>query len=179
MPRGGFLHKIRPESERFWSKVDTTGGPDACWIWRAHRNVKGYGRFRRGTIAIGAHRFAYETLVGVIPPGLQIDHLCSNTGCVNPKHLEIVTGLLNTIRARLRRNGGDCCPHGHAYTPANTIHRKSGKRECRACKTQWDAEYSERTKIQKRARSRDYYQAHREQILQRMREHYHLVHLAR
>jgi hypothetical protein len=48
--------------------------------------------------ARSAHRFYYEQHVGPIPEGLQLDHLCRNTRCVNPAHLEPVTGAENMRR---------------------------------------------------------------------------------
>jgi hypothetical protein len=94
-------HNLRPESlrERFWSKVNKYG-PNGCWLWTASIAPNGYGHFYRGTTGGRvAHRFAYELLVGPIPEGLQLDHLCSNRGCVNPDHLEPVTAAINTRRA--------------------------------------------------------------------------------
>lgn len=98
----------RPLEERFFAKVDARG---VCWQWTGGL-VAGYGRF---SIAPGdhyaAHRWCWEYLVGPIPDGLTLDHLCLNKGCVNPDHLEPVTRSENAKRAwRLRRGGRDVCP---------------------------------------------------------------------
>lgn len=76
--------------ERFWSKVDKT--PD-CWNWTAAKS-DGYGIFGLGPRNAGvgkAHRLAYESLVGPIPSGMDLDHQCRNRGCVNPAHLKPAT----------------------------------------------------------------------------------------
>lgn len=84
-----------------------------CWPWRGALRPTGYGTFtlRRGSWRTSkpAHRAVYELLVGPIPEGLEIDHLCSNPGCVNPEHLEPVTHLENVWRA-VRRRGGEVPP---------------------------------------------------------------------
>lgn len=48
-----------------------------------------------------AHRAMYEQEVGPITEGLELDHLCRQTMCVNPSHLEPVTHAVN-----LRRGNG-------------------------------------------------------------------------
>jgi hypothetical protein len=84
--------------------------------------------------AIKAHRIAYELLVGVLPDGLEIDHLCKVRNCVNPTHLEAVTHWENVNRSgawevnRLKTH----CKYGHEYTEENTYKNKN-TRECRTC----------------------------------------------
>jgi hypothetical protein len=75
-----------------------------CWIWTAAKNRKGYGCTASGTKnrTMLAHRRAYEATKGPIPEGLQIDHLCFTTSCVNPAHLEAVTGAENARRRATR-----------------------------------------------------------------------------
>lgn len=94
---------------RFWSKVDfDVNNRRRCWPWQAFCNPKGYGRFTIKTssgerVTTYAHRVAYEIEVGEIPAGLQLDHLCSNKGCVNPWHLEPVTAKENRRRIYRQR----------------------------------------------------------------------------
>lgn len=125
---------------RFWDKVnldETTG----CWIWQAQINDGGYGAIHWHRKPMQrAHRVAYEELIGPIPEGLVIDHLCKARACVNPSHLEPVTNGENVLRgdgpsaknAQVAR-----CPQGHEYTPENTMTRRRTdgrlKRECHQC----------------------------------------------
>lgn len=73
----------------------------SCWEWHAAVCEKGravYGLVHyEGKIRM-AHRVIYELLVGPIPEGLQLDHLCQNGRCVNPEHLEPVTSKENHLR---------------------------------------------------------------------------------
>ena len=85
----------RTLSDRFWMKVCFTG---FCWEWTADRAKSGHGRIRVDGRTQMAHRIAYELLVGPIPEGLELDHLCRNTCCVNPDHLDPVTHLENMRR---------------------------------------------------------------------------------
>jgi hypothetical protein len=120
------------DEERFWAKVDKT---DSCWLWTAGAS-EGYGRFRvsrptRRTLA--AHRVAYEWLVGPIPDGLQLDHLCRNPSCVNPDHLEPVTNRENGRRG-IKGELTTHCPQGHPYSGVNLYVHPRGRRKCRQCR---------------------------------------------
>lgn len=116
---------------RFHSAVDPVTG---CWIWQAARVVSGYGRFTVGGLTRATHRVSYETFVGPIPEGLQLDHLCRTPACINPEHLEPVTNLENRRRSPLVCENRTHCPRGHEYAAGNT-YNACGRRFCRLCKS--------------------------------------------
>lgn len=130
--------------------------PDGCWVWMRGLNEKGYGRIDvsldGGYASRRCHRVAYEAIVGPVPDGLVLDHLCRNRACWNPSHLEPVTSEENLARgapnklptpeaARLGRERSSAvrkarthCKHGHEYTKENTRRdRRDGSRVCREC----------------------------------------------
>lgn len=126
---------------------------DGCWYWTAARYASGYGRFRLGSMHDGtrrvatAHRLAYETMVGAVPAGLELDHLCRNRACVNPAHLEPVTRRENLLRGATIPAGNAAkthCPKGHAYDARNTRTTKDGSRVCRRCVVRHVTERRER-----------------------------------
>jgi len=71
---------------------------NGCWIWLWSKNRKGYGVLRDGPQMGYAHKVYWERVNGPVPDGLQLDHLCRVRACVNPMHLEAVTGTLNQQR---------------------------------------------------------------------------------
>jgi hypothetical protein len=108
-----------------------------CWLWLGSLNRdNGYGRFYLRYKSYLAHRFSYELQNGPIQNGLVLDHLCRNTSCVNPKHLEVVTNKENILRGispSAENKRKTHCPIGHEYTEKNTRISKTGKRSCRTC----------------------------------------------
>ncbi len=74
--------------------VEETG----CWTWIATKTRAGYGRFPVDGQEQYAHRYMYERVNGPIPAGYVLDHLCRNTLCVNPDHLEPVKQVENIRR---------------------------------------------------------------------------------
>lgn len=97
------------DAARFWSKVAEGPDPDyaphlgRCWIWLGGLVPGGYGTFTvrpsRGVKKQGmAHRWAYQYMVGEIPGGLFLDHLCRVRCCVRPDHLDPVTHAENVRR---------------------------------------------------------------------------------
>lgn len=87
------------EKRRFWSKVEKRA--DGCWVWtgetysNSNRKLL-YGRFRIGTHCYAAHRISWHIFYGAILDGLQADHRCHNTLCVNPSHLHLVDAVGNS-----------------------------------------------------------------------------------
>ena len=128
--------------ERLWGLVERRG-PDQCWLWQGGTTPRGYGRFMVGSRSDGSrrlvypHRLAYELVVGPIPEGFSIDHLCRTPSCVNPAHLEAVTPRVNVLRGvspAASQARQVACLYGHAFDEANTYVDPRGRRNCRACR---------------------------------------------
>lgn len=134
----------RTTEARFWEKVQRAGA-DECWPWIGATDPNGYGMFYIGSPRhyTRAHRWSYEALRAEIPSGLVIDHLCRNTSCVNPWHLEPVSEQVNVRRGispgarALRRTH---CLRGHDYATHGVV--RSGRRSCRACIQAYMHEYN-------------------------------------
>lgn len=102
------------------------------WLWTGRIDPDGYGRIRFMKRSYMAHRWVWMCVIGYIEDGMQLDHLCKVRNCVNPAHLEKVTGKVNTRRATNHNRAKTHCPSGHLYSPTNTYLYK-GRRKCKRC----------------------------------------------
>ena len=130
----------KSERERFWEKVDKAG---ECWIWIGSKYSKlGYGGFRSTEInpdgiSIAAHRVSYYYEHGVYSTGrdFNIDHLCRNTMCVRPDHLEMVSARENVMRGigptsvNAKKTH---CKRGHEFAEGSFWMNGNG-RKCKEC----------------------------------------------
>lgn len=112
----------------FWANV-CPEPMSGCWLWVGTVSKQGYGSFSLAGKRFAAHRYSWEASRGPIPAGLQIDHLCRVRCCVNPQHLEPVTGKENVHRAAILRTH---CKHGHPFNEENTQYHGT-VRICRKC----------------------------------------------
>ena len=170
--------------EKFCAKFEVNP-VTLCWEWTAYLTQAGYPQIGEHRAVRPAHRVGYEWFVGPIPSGLELDHLCRNTKCVNPDHLEPVTGAENLRRARAARLVERThCPKGHPYDEGNTRWKNGKYRECKTCKRAsdaaygkanrgriraWAAEYRDRTRDRQREYFADYRAKNREAINERTR----------
>jgi hypothetical protein len=121
-----------------------------CWLWTGYQDEYGYGSglSKRIFKTQLAHRVIYELLVGPIPKGLTIDHLCRVRCCVNPGHLEPVTHAVNMKRGI--HGSKTHCKNGHEFSDDNTYvaTRNHGTmRCCRECNKEARRRYVTRCKF--------------------------------
>lgn len=125
-----------PDLEKiFWDHI-TVNLLTGCWEWDGRIGTGGYGLLQANRVRKLAHRASYEINVGPILDGLQIDHLCRNRRCVNPKHLEQVTMQENVRRGEgvsARNARKTHCPYGHPYSGENLLVSPGGSRKCKIC----------------------------------------------
>lgn len=162
-----------PAIERVLARV--TPGWGGCVIYTGRLNEAGYGVLGHKGRPTGAHRLVYLELVGEIPSGETLDHLCHSSDlacaggstcvhrrCVNPSHLEPVSQVENTLRGRGRSAENffkSECVNGHPFTPENTQLQKrlrsDGKptRRCRACRRIANRKWARGTRKQRRIKA--------------------------
>jgi|SRR6267142_4406312 len=102
-----------------------------CWHWPNGKTSDGYGIVHYNGKTTYTHRLFYEALIGKIPSGLTIDHLCLQKDCFNPRHMEVVTLSENGKRGMQKR-----CILGHIMTKENIYQDPSrpNSKRCRDCR---------------------------------------------
>ena len=134
-PRGRY-HTYPSVADR----IDATGD---CWVWTGATNTGGYGRICANGNDWYVHRLVWTALVGEIPDGLELDHLCQNKVCCNPDHLEPTTRKKNQNRNKAGMNAitrnqveQTHCQYGHPFSGDNLLTYKAEgrtRKRCRAC----------------------------------------------
>lgn len=131
--------------DRVWENFieEDKGHTTPCWIWQKGLDSYGYGVLSSCGKQFKAHRIAWELTHGLIPDGLQTDHLCRTRSCIRPDHIELVTTKENVLRGEgiTAKNATKThCAAGHEFLPENTwVHK--GERVCLTCKRTRNREY--------------------------------------
>lgn len=153
----------RPAVDRVLERV--TPGWGGCVLWTGP-TTNGYGRVMDRGKNTGAYRAVYEAMIGEIPAGMDLDHVCHTESadceggddcihrrCVNPWHMEPVTPSENARRSLspMAKNGRKThCPSGHEYSEDNTYWAPSGQRCCKECRREHRrAAYVKRPRVRK------------------------------
>jgi len=125
-------------------------------LWQGACQAKGYGLTCTGSRTDGTrrtgvlvHRIIWESVNGLVPDGLEVDHVCRVRNCVEITHLQLLTPHANKMRAdhstriaNLRAKTH--CKRDHEFTEANTRWGKNGRRNCRACAAWHQRRYNAR-----------------------------------
>lgn len=170
----------RDPMDRFLDKVATEPNT-GCWLWTG-KVASDYPRFKvRSYTEVGAHRWSWEQMNGAIPNGLQIDHLCSVSICVNPRHLRVVTGTENVFAPHSKSSPKlnllkTHCPAGHEYSGENLYQTSSG-RQCRTCRRENQNAAYAKNRDKLLAKQKTYYAKNRLQCLERAKAYYAKTHL--
>ena len=147
------------DERRFWEKVGKRG-PDECWPWLGYIDPNGYGQYGGNVPGRSRlpHVIAYQFLVGSVPVGLMLDHLCHtrdpscpggkgdpHRSCCNPAHADPVPARENIARGRGGDSWGYIPDPIPAMPPKPTVCTKCGRTDkpvyksglCRPCYRKW------------------------------------------
>ena len=170
--------ETKPAIERFMSHVEKA--ENGCWNWTGGIKPGGYGVFgitkNKIRKAHNAHRWAYINMVGDIPEGLTVDHLCRNRKCVNPSHMEIVTIRENLLRGTgysARNARKTHCPKGHLLIAVPQTWNTSAQRHCPICEHDEAKSWNKNNRERKNENNSKYYHRNKERLRAINREKYH------
>jgi len=132
----GALSKFPVDEENLERLLRTrcTREPNGCLVWNGYC-LEGYPQgamFRKMRLL---HRAVYISVYGEIPDGLQVDHTCNNSKCLNIDHLEAKTARANVLRSDnpcARHARQVTCIHGHEFD-GTRIYRGRKSRTCSTC----------------------------------------------
>lgn len=128
-----------------------------CMPWPGSMSPYGYaGQIKIGGVRKYPHRLIYENVIGPIPDGLTLDHLCRNRPCVNPYHMEPVTIAVNVLRGdgpTARNSRMTHCKNGHELSGDNIYkwNLKNSLRICKVCRRKVNNRACERRRNKLRA----------------------------
>ena len=108
-----------------------------CLLWIGYFNrITGYGEVKINRTALSAHRAAYETWVGPIPKGHQVQHLCdgfydsrdiSYRRCIEPTHLTTGTHTQNSAHMTESGRAATGERHGSRTHPESRVHGEAAR----------------------------------------------------
>jgi hypothetical protein len=118
------IYRLERFTQLFWSKVDKSGGPDACWPWMCH-TFRGYGNWTwtcadRKKRTFQTHRIAYLLTHGTVSDDKQVCHACDNRPCCNPAHLSEGTRKENMEQMVARNRAARGLQNGRHTHPDHT-----------------------------------------------------------
>lgn len=123
---------ITPEMiEKFWSRVDRSGGPDACWPWQGATISNGYGNLRWQGESQLSHRVAFLIVHGHRPTPCGL-HRCDNRICCNPNHISEGTYADNNADARQKGRAVNLSGEKNGYSKLTEDQVRDIRSRCEA-----------------------------------------------
>lgn len=119
---------------------------NGCWLWQGALYPDGYAMVSYRNKTHQGHRLMYRLLVGEVPAGLVLDHLCRVRKCVGPQHLEPVTPRENLRRGNTPTGWSVCQTCGGEFSELR------GQRRCLVCLARYEQARLARKAQQERER---------------------------
>lgn len=114
----------------FFKNIKFYSDPRVCWVWKGSIHHTGYGIHFIKKRQLLAHRYSFEYFVGSIPPRYVVHHSCQTKGCVNPRHLRLISHSEHSRRHSTK----SICKNGHPLEGDNIYYNKQGHKSCQVCR---------------------------------------------